>query len=620
MNNKYNSTFIFFLFISFFLSAQTGNVKLGNGAGVRITLGDYNIMVGDSAAFKLTSGSLDVFLGRRAGFNVTSGQENVFIGADAGYSLTSGQDNVFIGRGAGSSTNDTDNVFIGTFSGRDNTFGSDNTFIGEESGLFNTSGDDNTFIGEDAGYNNTTASDNTFIGSAAGRTNTTGFRNTAIGAEAGYDLNPNNTFGTPTTVIAANYASYNTFVGDSTGVDVGRGAYNTFVGQAAGAATEGGSRNTFVGFRAGYDNNRLNNGDQGHENTYFGFRTGHKNRTGSYNVLIGSKTDFTGTGTNSNHNNYNVAIGYDTRVGDTDNNIITLGKLNRVNNSNIIAIGNEISTSLQNTMILGGVTNRVTVGIGTVAPNRKASLDLADTDKGFLINRLTTAQKTTLGGTLTATDLGMLVYDTDEKSIFSWDGIQWVSSSGSSFDPTALEARITALEAKAIGNSTDKTPLLFNYQTALLNASNLPLSNTTVSFRISILQTTNTGSSVYQETHSATTNSNGITSFKIGNGTVVSGNFSTINWGNDIYFLKVEADVAGGINYTDFGTSQFVTVPYAMHARTADRLTSATSAKTANTKTAAKSKVVSNSEIETLKQEVKELKAIVAQLQKTLKK
>lgn len=614
MKHKYYSFLLFFLFITFFLSAQTGNVKLGDGSGVSITTGDYNIMVGDSAAFKLTSGSLGVFLGRRAGYNNRTASENIFIGADAGYTNTTGTDNVFIGTLAGFLNRDSDNVFIGTKAGYNNTFGSDNVFIGEESGFNNTFGDANTFIGEDAGYNNTTASDNTFIGRTAGRSNTTGFKNTAIGSEAGYDLYPDKaSFGTPADVIAANYASYNTFVGDSTGVDVGRGAYNTFVGQAAGAATELGSRNTFVGFRAGWDNGRANTSTKGFDNTYFGYRTGHKNRDGNYNLLLGSRTDFINTGSTGNINNYNIALGYNSRIGAINNSIL-IGKETTITKNNTIAIGNNITADLSNTMILGGATNRVTVAVGTNAPNIKASLDLADTDKGFLVNRLDNTQRTTFTGTLVAADIGMLVYDTDDKILYSWNGTAWTSSSTGN-----LETRVAALEAKANGNSSDKTPLLFNYQTSLLNSSNTPLVNTTVSFRISILQTTNTGTSVYQETHSVTTNSNGLTSFKIGNGAVVSGDFSTINWGNDIYFLKVEADVAGGTTYTDFGVSQFVTVPYAMHARTADRLTAGTSAKTSNTKTAAKSQTTNNSEVETLKQEVKELKIIVAQLQNSLK-
>ena len=595
---KYTLPALFLLLLYFPSFGQTGNVKQGTGTGVNITTGDYNTIVGDSTAFRLTSASLGVFLGRRAGHNTTSAFENVFIGADAGYSNTTGTDNVFIGFEAGYSIfNRSDNVFIGTKSGRNTTSGDDNTFIGEESGLNNTTGDENVFIGEDAGYNNTTGYDNTFIGRTAGRTNTTGYQNTAIGHEAGYD-------------ITEGY--YNTFVGDSTGVDVGTGKYNTFIGQAAGAATEHANGNTFVGFRAGWDNNRTNSTNNANENTYFGFRTGHTNREGSYNVMLGSRTDFTST----RDNLYNIGLGYDVSIGDgfnSKNYAIAIGAFASVSANRAIAIGYQAEATLPNTMVLGGSTNRVTVGIGTDTPNRKASLDLADTDKGFLINRLTNAQKTTLEGTLEATDIGLLLYDTDDKILYTWNGTGWDSSTVGD-----LESRVTALENKANGNTSDKTPLLFNYQTALLNASNQPLSTTNVSFRISILQTTSSGTSVYQETHSVTTNASGIASFKIGNGTIVSGVFSDIDWGTDLYFLKIEADVTGGTTYVDFGTSQFVTVPYAMHARTADRLTEGVtvSSKTATTTKSSKSTTVT---IESLQQEVATLKALVVQLQNSLK-
>ena len=167
-------------------------------------------------------------------------------------------------------------------------------------------------------------------------------------------------------------------------------------------------------------------------------------------------------------------------------------------------------------------------------------------------------------------------------------------------------------------SSTDKTPLFFNYQTAVLNVNDEPLLNTTVSFRISILKDTSSGTSVYQETHSATTNSKGLTSFKIGNGAVVSGTFSTIKWFDAIYFLKVEADVAGATNYQDFGTTQLVSVPYALHAKTADRLTGSDSAKIAS-KVSNEAKNDNQDDIESLKNEVKALKAMVDKLEKMIK-
>jgi uncharacterized protein (TIGR02145 family) len=92
-----------------------------------------------------------------------------------------------------------------------------------------------------------------------------------------------------------------------------------------------------------------------------------------------------------------------------------------------------------------------------------------------------------------------------------------------------------------------------------------------VGMRISILQGSTTGTAVYVETHSPTTNANGLVSIEIGGGTVVSGSFSAINWANGPYYVKTETDPAGGTNYSITGTQQLLSVPYALYAeRTGD--------------------------------------------------
>ena len=85
--------------------------------------------------------------------------------------------------------------------------------------------------------------------------------------------------------------------------------------------------------------------------------------------------------------------------------------------------------------------------------------------------------------------------------------------------------------------------------------------------QISILQGSITGTPVYVETQIPTTNSNGVISIEIGNGTLISGSFSAIDWGNDTYFIKTETDVNGGSAYTITGTSQLLSVPYALYAK-----------------------------------------------------
>ncbi len=111
-----------------------------------------------------------------------------------------------------------------------------------------------------------------------------------------------------------------------------------------------------------------------------------------------------------------------------------------------------------------------------------------------------------------------------------------------------------------------QAPNAFKYQTVVRDASNQIIANQSVGFKISILQTTATGTAVYVETHNTATNAVGIVNLEIGKGTPVSGNITTINWGTNVYYLKIEIDPNGGTAYTHMGTSQLLSVPYAMYA------------------------------------------------------
>jgi hypothetical protein len=79
---------------------------------------------------------------------------------------------------------------------------------------------------------------------------------------------------------------------------------------------------------------------------------------------------------------------------------------------------------------------------------------------------------------------------------------------------------------------------------------------------------------VYVETHNTTTNDYGLANLKIGLGTVVSGSISAIAWESNNYFLKVEMDPAGGSAFQLMGTTQLISVPYAMYANKAGAVAS----------------------------------------------
>jgi uncharacterized protein (TIGR02145 family) len=118
-----------------------------------------------------------------------------------------------------------------------------------------------------------------------------------------------------------------------------------------------------------------------------------------------------------------------------------------------------------------------------------------------------------------------------------------------------------------------QSPQKMSYQAVIRNASNTLLSNTIVGMKISILQGSVNGTVVYAETQIPNTNANGLVSIEIGNGTVVSGGFANINWANGPFFIKTETDPTGLTNYSIVGTSQLLSVPFALHAKTAESIT-----------------------------------------------
>lgn len=106
-----------------------------------------------------------------------------------------------------------------------------------------------------------------------------------------------------------------------------------------------------------------------------------------------------------------------------------------------------------------------------------------------------------------------------------------------------------------------------SYQAIIRNSSNELVKNQSVGMRFSILKGSPTGTVVYSETQNQQTNINGLINAKIGAGTIVNGSYSTIDWGADIYFIKTETDPNGSSSYTITGTSQLLSVPYALYAK-----------------------------------------------------
>ncbi len=119
-----------------------------------------------------------------------------------------------------------------------------------------------------------------------------------------------------------------------------------------------------------------------------------------------------------------------------------------------------------------------------------------------------------------------------------------------------------------LGNLYAQSPQAFNYQTVVRDASGDLLSVTVCTFQMSLLQGSSSGTVVYTETHTVTTNDKGLVALLVGNGTATSGDFTTINWANGPYFLKVELDINNTGSFTLMNTTQLLSVPYALYAET----------------------------------------------------
>ena len=117
-----------------------------------------------------------------------------------------------------------------------------------------------------------------------------------------------------------------------------------------------------------------------------------------------------------------------------------------------------------------------------------------------------------------------------------------------------------------------QAPQKMSYQCVVRKSRGDLVANQSIGLRISILQGSRSGNIVYRETYNPKpqTNANGLVTVEIGGGEALIGTFSDIDWVSGTYFLKAETDPTGGTNYTISVTSQLLSVPYALHAKTAE--------------------------------------------------
>jgi hypothetical protein len=130
-----------------------------------------------------------------------------------------------------------------------------------------------------------------------------------------------------------------------------------------------------------------------------------------------------------------------------------------------------------------------------------------------------------------------------------------------------MRSLYTILAALLISSGVfSQVPQKISYQAIVRDANKTLVTNHVIGMRISILEGSINGYTVYTEQQTPTTNANGLLSVEIGGGT----GFDAIEWSTGSYFIKTEIDPTGGTNYTIAGTSQLLSVPYALHAKTAE--------------------------------------------------
>ena len=148
-------------------------------------------------------------------------------------------------------------------------------------------------------------------------------------------------------------------------------------------------------------------------------------------------------------------------------------------------------------------------------------------------------------------------------------------------NPNRLMAALIAI-VFTVATAQAQAPQLMSFQSVVRDSTGKLVANHSVGLRLSILQGSIAGTAVYTETQTATSNANGLITLQVGGGTVVSGTFSSIDWSAGPYYINSEIDPTGGTNYAITGTTQLLSVAYALYANTAGSANSIITKSTVN--------------------------------------
>lgn len=119
----------------------------------------------------------------------------------------------------------------------------------------------------------------------------------------------------------------------------------------------------------------------------------------------------------------------------------------------------------------------------------------------------------------------------------------------------------------AVLSLSAQVPQGIPYQAVARNNAGQLISASSIRVRFTVHDSMANGNTLYRESFNPSTNTLGLFNVTIGEGTVSLGNFATINWGRNAKFLQVEMDPSGGTTYVDMGTTQLMSVPYALYSQ-----------------------------------------------------
>jgi hypothetical protein len=134
-----------------------------------------------------------------------------------------------------------------------------------------------------------------------------------------------------------------------------------------------------------------------------------------------------------------------------------------------------------------------------------------------------------------------------------------------------MKKLFTFLALIVITTINAQAPQGFNYQATVRNAAGDLIINQNVTFKFNIMLNTSTSLPVFSETHYVPTDDLGQVNLTVGQGTATIGSFAGINWGGGTYYLGIE--LSTGANFVAMGTTQLLSVPYALYANSAGSTT-----------------------------------------------